>query len=207
MSDGRELMAKASPTAISVAIPFPGESYDGSARGAEQRNGQLRYVRLDAEADLQPLSMPETVLICGKATKGLDLLPAESVRTVITSPPYWSLRDYDLDDRFGRDDTLRDYIANIVADFDKLRRVLTSDGTVWLNIGDAYTSGNRRYRAPDRKNRGARDVGATANTGWAEAEGSDRSAVARGVRPTGSWLVDSIRSDLEQTECASRVGL
>ncbi len=37
--------------------------------------------------------------------------------------------------------------------FDKVRRVLTDDGTVWLNIGDSYTSGNRRYRAPDRKNR------------------------------------------------------
>ena len=37
--------------------------------------------------------------------------------------------------------------------FDKLRRVLSDDGTVWLNVGDSYTSGNRRYRAPDRKNR------------------------------------------------------
>ena len=67
-------------------------------------------------------------------------------------PPYWSLRDYDIGDPFGRDDTLSDYVASIVADFRKLRRVLKSDGSVWLNI-DAYTSGNRRYRAPDRKNR------------------------------------------------------
>ena len=72
---------------------------------------------------------------------------------MVTSPPYWSLRDYDVGDPFGRDDTLRDYVASIVADFRKLRRVLKGDGTVWLNVGDAYTSGNRRYRAPDRKNR------------------------------------------------------
>ena len=37
--------------------------------------------------------------------------------------------------------------------FDRVRRVLADDGTVWLNVGDSYTSGNRRYRAPDRKNR------------------------------------------------------
>ena len=111
------------------------------------------YVRLDA-ADGRPLSsLAEPVLILGRAADGLDLLPAASVRTVVTSPPYWSLRDYAVKDRFGRDDALGDYIASLVADFDKLRRVLTPDGTVWLNIGDAYTSGNRRYRAPDRKNR------------------------------------------------------
>ena len=98
-------------------------------------------------------ALPNAALIRGKASEGLALLPAESVRTVVTSPPYWSLRDYDVDDAFGRDDTLGAYVASIVADFDGLRRVLRHDGTVWLNLGDAYTSGNRRYRAPDRKNR------------------------------------------------------
>ncbi len=97
-------------------------------------------------------ALPAATLIRGRASEALDLLPAESVRTVVTSPPYWSLRDYDIEDPFGRNDTLGDYVANIVADFRKLRRVLKGDGTIWLNIGDAYTSGNRRYRvrAPDR---------------------------------------------------------
>ncbi len=71
----------------------------------------------------------------------------------MTSPPYWSLRDYETGDSFGRDDGLQEYVESVVADFRKLRRVLQVDGTVWLNVGDAYTSGNRRTRAPDRKNR------------------------------------------------------
>ncbi len=72
---------------------------------------------------------------------------------MVTSPPYWSLRDYEMKDQIGCDDALGDYIKSIVVTFDKLRRVLSDDGTVWLNVGDSYTSGNRRYRAPDRKNR------------------------------------------------------
>ena len=95
----------------------------------------------------------EPVLICGPASEGLDLLPDRSVRTVVTSPPYWSLRDYEADGQIGRDDALGDYVKSIVVTFDKVRRVLCDDGTVWLNVGDSYTSGNRRYRAPDHKNR------------------------------------------------------
>ncbi|MCY4086439.1 MAG: site-specific DNA-methyltransferase [Actinomycetia bacterium] len=75
------------------------------------------------------------------------------MQTVITSPPYWSLRDYDTEGQLGRDDTLGDYVASIVSAFEKVKRVLRDDGTVWLNVGDAFTSGNRRYRAPDKKNR------------------------------------------------------
>ncbi len=95
----------------------------------------------------------DSVLICGDASAGLDLLADETVQTVVTSPPYWSLRDYDVGQQLGRDDTLDAYLARLVHTFDKLKRVLRSDGTVWLNVGDVYTSGSRRYRAPDRKNR------------------------------------------------------
>ena len=98
-------------------------------------------------------ALPHSLLICGDACQALDLLPAASVQTVVTSPPYWSLRDYGIADQIGRDDGLPDYVAAIVRVFAKLQRVLRPDGTVWLNVGDAYTSGNRRYRAPDRKNR------------------------------------------------------
>ena len=98
-------------------------------------------------------SLAESVLIQGNAYQALDLLPERSVQTVVTSPPYWSLRDYDIDNQIGRDESLGEYIAGLVKAFDKVRRVLKMDGTVWLNVGDAYTSGNRRYRAPDKKNR------------------------------------------------------
>ncbi len=98
-------------------------------------------------------AIDQSILICGDATRALALLPPNSVQTVLTSPPYWSLRDYRVDGQIGRDDDLRDYLESIVGMFAALRRVLRDDGTIWLNVGDSYTSGNRRYRAPDKKNR------------------------------------------------------
>ena len=71
----------------------------------------------------------------------------------MTSPPYWSLRDYGVTKRTGCAEPLTEYIGSIVAVFEEIRSVLVDDGTVWLNVGDSYTSGNRTYRAPDRKNR------------------------------------------------------
>ena len=111
------------------------------------------YRRVNSSDGVPRGELNESLLICGTASDGLDLLPDRSIRTVVTSPPYWSLRDYEMKDQIGRDDALVDYIKSIVVTFDKLRRVLSDDGTVWLNVGDSYTSGNRRYRAPDRKNR------------------------------------------------------
>ena len=98
-------------------------------------------------------AITEPLLIRGDAQRALRLLPDESVQTVVTSPPYWSLRDYRVAEQIGRDDSLRGYVRSIIEAFGELRRVLRGDGTVWLNVGDSYTSGNRRYRAPDRKNR------------------------------------------------------
>ncbi len=119
-----------------------------SAIGAPRSYRRYDLPRAEPVRDLD-----RPVLLCGRAEDGLDLLPDRSVQTVVTSPPYWSLRDYDVDDQIGRNDALTDYVKSIVTTFDKVRRVLTDDGTVWLNVGDSYTSGNRRYRAPDRKNR------------------------------------------------------
>ena len=95
----------------------------------------------------------DSLLICGDARRALRQLPDSSVQTVVTSPPYWSLRDYDVVAQIGRNDNLQSYICSVVAAFTELKRVLRPDGTVWLNVGDSYTSGNRRYRASDRKNR------------------------------------------------------
>ncbi len=110
------------------------------------------YLRVD-DLDREPFkSISRPLLLCGDARAGLSLLPDESMQTVVTSPPYWSLRDYEVEDQIGRDDSLDAYLDAIVAVFEQIHRVLRSDGTVWLNVGDLYTSGNRRYRAPDRKN-------------------------------------------------------
>jgi DNA modification methylase len=60
------------------------------------------------------------------------------VNAVVTSPPYWGLRDYGSSDQIGLEPTPDAYVANLVAVFTEVRRVLVDDGTVWLNLGDSY---------------------------------------------------------------------
>ncbi|MCL5961404.1 MAG: site-specific DNA-methyltransferase [Chloroflexi bacterium] len=79
-------------------------------------------------------------------------MPAGKFQTCVTSPPYWSLRNYGIQGQIGLEDSLGDYIQSLVQVFEEVRRVLRDDGTLWLNIGDGYTSGGRTWRAPDKKN-------------------------------------------------------
>jgi len=65
-------------------------------------------------------------------------LADESVHCVVTSPPYWGLRDYGIGDQLGLEPTPEQYIENMVAVFREVKRVLRSDGTAWINMGDAY---------------------------------------------------------------------
>ena len=78
-------------------------------------------------------------------------LPIEdkSVHTVITSPPYWGLRDYGTATQLGLEATPEEYCASMVAVFSEVRRVLRDDGTVWLNLGDSYSSGSRTTTTND----------------------------------------------------------
>ena len=92
------------------------------------------YIRVD-EAEATALTLHQSALVCGDACRTLQLLPDACVQTVVTSPPYWSLRDYAVESQIGRDDTLSDYIGSIVAAFDEVRRVLRDDGMAWLNMG------------------------------------------------------------------------
>lgn len=70
-------------------------------------------------------------------------LSDNSVNCVVTSPPYYGLRDYGVNSQIGLEETPEAYVANIVAVFREVWRVLRSDGTLWLNIGDSYSgSGN-----------------------------------------------------------------
>ena len=136
--------------------PFAFDGDSGALRSGRDHSPSVSRAtpfRSVTERDSPLESLAESVLIQGNSYQALDLLPERSVQTVVTSPPYWSLRDYDIDNQIGRDESLGEYIAGLVKAFDKVRRVLKMDGTVWLNVGDAYTSGNRRYRAPDKKNR------------------------------------------------------
>lgn len=94
----------------------------------------------------------ESMVFQGDAEVLLKQFPANFFRCCITSPPYWGLRDYGTEGQIGAEEEPSDYICHLVAVFEQVYRVLTEDGTLWLNIGDSYTSGNRGYRAPDKKN-------------------------------------------------------
>lgn len=98
------------------------------------------------------LSLEDSILFEGDALTVLQRLPSNSVQCAVTSPPYWGLRDYDIPDQIGLEPTLPQFINRLRTVFAELRRVLREDGIFWLNIGDGYTSGNRGWRAPDKKN-------------------------------------------------------
>lgn len=76
----------------------------------------------------------------GNVFDKLQEIDTESVQCVVTSPPYWGLRNYQMDDQIGLEDTPEEFIENMVEVFREIKRVLKNDGTVWLNLGDSYNS-------------------------------------------------------------------
>ena len=90
-------------------------------------------------------------ILVGDALSQLRDMPDGSVHCVVTSPPYWGLRAYKGDPgMIGMEPTFAEHLANLVAVFREVRRVLRSDGTLWLNYADAYGGGsNRQDTAPD----------------------------------------------------------
>ena len=79
-------------------------------------------------------------LLIGDCRETLRTLPDASVNCCVTSPPYWGLRDYGHEGQIGLEQTPEAYVAEMVAVFREVRRVLRDDGTVWLNLGDTYNS-------------------------------------------------------------------
>jgi len=82
----------------------------------------------------------------------LRTLPDESFQMCVTSPPYWGLRDYGVDGQIGAEQDPEGYVEHLVQVFREVKRVLKPDGTLWLNLGDSYTSGDRTWRQADKKN-------------------------------------------------------
>lgn len=125
-------------------LALPGA--DGQVRvlAEHEAEGALDLVAHDAAH--------KSALIVGDSRKVLAQMPSGVFHTCVTSPPYWSLRDYHITGQIGLEASLDAYLGSLVDVFDQVRRVLRDDGTLWLNIGDSYTSGGRTWRAPDRKN-------------------------------------------------------
>ncbi|MEP7142419.1 MAG: site-specific DNA-methyltransferase [Ferruginibacter sp.] len=104
------------------------------------------------EPELNDDGWSGSTVIHGDTRKIVDILPNDYYSSIITSPPYWGKRDYGYNEQIGAEDDLNEYVKNLVSIFRILRGKIKKDGTLWLNIGDSYTSGNRTWRAEDKKN-------------------------------------------------------
>ena len=82
----------------------------------------------------------QVTLHLGDSLNVLGTLPAESVNCVVTSPPYYGLRDYGMPGQYGLEETPAAYVEMMRQLFSEVRRVLSTDGTLWLNLGDSYAS-------------------------------------------------------------------
>lgn len=86
---------------------------------------------------------PTAILYHGDCKEELRSRPDNSVHVVVTSPPYWQLRDYEVEGQLGLEPTPEEYIAALVEVFREVRRVLRPDGFCWVNLGDSYAGSGR----------------------------------------------------------------
>jgi DNA modification methylase len=87
--------------------------------------------------------MPAARILVGDVRTRLADIPDNTIQSCITSPPYWGLRDYGHDGQIGLEQTPDEYVAEMVAVFREVRRVLKDDGVLWLNLGDSYSGSGK----------------------------------------------------------------
>lgn len=92
------------------------------------------------------------VIYCGDSLQVLQTFPENSVDCCVTSPPYYALRDYGADGQIGREATPEEYIDRLVSVFHEVKRVLTPQGTCWVNIADTYCGTGSKAEHCDPKN-------------------------------------------------------
>ena len=88
--------------------------------------------------------MQINTILQGNVLEKIKDIDDRSVQCVVTSPPYWGLRNYQNDEQLGLEDTPEEYVANMVRVFREVKRVLKDDGTLWLNLGDSYSMSSMR---------------------------------------------------------------
>jgi DNA modification methylase len=124
--------------------PAPGHA--GLAEGPARRRVPLRPIQDCARPGRRgvPGLAVTGVLHTGDALTVLRTLPAASVQCCVTSPPYWGLRDYGVEGQLGLEKTPDAYVERLVGIFAEVRRVLRTDGTCWVNLGDSYARDARK---------------------------------------------------------------
>lgn len=93
-------------------------------------------------------------IYCESNLVTLSKMQNNSIDSVITSPPYWQLRDYGYDGQWGLEPTFQEYLENLWSMMDEIYRVLKPEGTCWINLGDTYskngTSGGNSEKFPEK---------------------------------------------------------
>lgn len=108
---------------------------------------RLTYCRA-LPASPSPPTAPRRTVLLGDASQQLATLPDDSVDCVITSPPYFLLRNYQVAGQLGQEATVDQWVDNLVAVCDQLARVLKPTGSLWLNVGDSYSRRGRLGAPP-----------------------------------------------------------
>lgn len=98
-------------------------------------------------------------LLVGDSLTELSRIEDKSVQCIVTSPPYYQMRDYGVDNQLGQEDTPEEYIQKLVDIFKECRRVLRDDGICWINIGDTYNNNNGFSRSSEKYQRKGRANG------------------------------------------------
>jgi DNA modification methylase len=125
----------------------------------------------------------------GDSLEVLRTMDDESVHCCVTSPPYWALRNYDHDGQLGQEATPEEYVDKLVEIMSEVKRVLRSDGTLWLNLGDSYVGSGSKGKYKDPKNTKGRNGQTTAKN--SKVQGLKPKDMV-GIPADGWWL----RSDI-----------
>lgn len=102
-------------------------------------------------------------ILIGDCIEKMRELPDQSVQCVVTSPPYYGLRDYGVEGQIGLEDTLEEFLEKMVDVFSEVWRVLKDDGTLWVNMGDSYTYSPGKRKTTDKA--GSKQKSNSASTG------------------------------------------
>ena len=92
-------------------------------------------------------------ILQGNSLEVVKTLPDASINCVVTSPPYFGLRDYGMAEQIGLEETPIAYVEKLVSLFQEIRRVLRDDGTLWINLGDSYASNSKGQEGGSKKQR------------------------------------------------------